>query len=440
MKLKYLLCFFIAFTMNINLFADNYTDKLDAMMSSYDKQGLFSGVVLLAKDGNIAYEKSYGYADWENKIANNNKTLFNTASITKMFTFTLISQLNREGKLSLDDPLNKYLSMYPEEIGSKITIKMLVDMKAGLGDFLRNPDFNRNPEKFTTINDYLELIKNESLLFEPGAKFEYSNSGFAVLGGVIEKVTGKSYAENLKERIFEPLGMSDTYYKQYNDKISNSAVPTQISFTNEKRTMPDMTSPSPAGGIYINIEDMLKFDEYLKSTKILNAGARAGGTPGWNSVWAQYRNGYTLIVMSNFGRAAEEVEKRFRQIMETGNFDEPSLPIGMKMYKILKENGTEELEKNLKSIIEASDLEYNDMHLNKFGYELMQSGDLDLALEIFKINAKLFPDIANVYDSLGEIYMNKGEKQLAIENYKKVLVLRPQNQIAKEMVEKLQGN
>jgi len=421
-----------------NTFADNYSDKLDKLMNAYNRNELFSGVVLLAKDGKVQFEKAYGYADWKNKVANNNNTLFNTASITKMFTSTIIAQLEREGKISYTDPLSKYLALYPAEIGDKITIRMLLDMKAGLGDYLRNPEYNKNPAKFTTVNDYIALIKNEPLLFEPGTQWEYSNSGYAVLGGVIEKVTGKSYVQNLQERIFDPLGMKDAYFKQFNDKLTNSAIATQITFANEKINMMMEASPSPAGGIYTNVEDILKFDEYLRSTKIMSEGTRAGGTPGWNSVWAQYNNGYTLIVMSNFGNVAEEVEQRFTQIMKTGNFDEPALPIGMKMYKVMKEKGTAELESSLKSIIKESDLEYNDMHLNKFGYELMQSGDLEMALEVFKLNAKLFPDIANVYDSLGEAYMLKGNKELAIENYKKVLEIRPKNQNAKEMLERLQ--
>ncbi|CAF3729960.1 unnamed protein product [Rotaria sp. Silwood1] len=285
---------------------------------------------------------------------------------------------------------------------------MLLEMKAGLGDYLMDPDYNRNVQNFTNVDAYINLIKNEPLLFEPGTSQQYSNSGYAVLGGVIEKATGKSYADNLKERIFEPLGMKDSYFKQISDKLNNASVATLIGFNGDKSEMRMLTSPSPAGGIYTTVEDLLKLDTYLKSSKLMDNGVRAGGTPGWNSVFAQYKSGYTLIVFSNFGRVAEQVESGFRQIMKNENYSEPEMPVKMKMYAILKNDGIEGLEKNLKSLIEKNNDEYNDNHLNMFGYELMQANELDMAIEVFKLNVKLFPDIANTYDSLAEAYMNKG--------------------------------
>ncbi|MBN8569814.1 MAG: serine hydrolase [Ignavibacteria bacterium] len=436
-KLKYLLVLLVTIFLLKDSVADNYADKLDELMTKYDKAELFSGVVLLARDGNILYEKSFGYADWNKQISNNNQTLFFIASITKTFTREIVIQLEKEGKLSFSDPLSKYVSIYPDEIGNKITIQMLLDMKAGLGDYLRNPAYRQNAKNFRTINDYLELIKNEPLLFEPGTNTEYSNSGYAVLGGVIEKASGKSYADNLKERFFEPLGMNNSYYRQMDDALPNSAMGTEINFVNKKRSLPLEISPSPAGGIFTNAEDMLKFDAFMKKTHPGVGEIDAGGTPTWNSIFAQYKNGYTLIVLSNFGRAAEEVEQRFNKILKNENYSEPNLPVGMTLYKALKEGGADGLEKNLKNILEQNDLMYNDMHLNKFGYELLQAGEPDLALEVFKLNAKLFPDIANVYDSLAEAYMNMGNNELAIENYKKVLAIRPQNENAKKMLEEL---
>ncbi len=436
-KSKFFLILLVTIFFLKNSLADNYADKLDELMTKYDKVQLFSGTVLLAKDGSILYQKAFGYADWNKQIVNNNQTLFFIASITKTFTREIVIQLEKEGKLSFSDPLSKYLSIYPDEIGNKITIQMLLDMKAGLGDYLRNPNYRQNAKNFRTINDYLELIKTEPLLFEPGTNAEYSNSGYAVLGGVIEKASGKSYADNLKERFFEPLGMKNSYYRQMNDVLPNSAMGTEINFENKKRSIPLEISPSPAGGIFTNAEDMLKFDNYMKKTHPGAGEIDAGGTPTWNSIFAQYKNGYTLIVLSNFGRAAEEIEQRFNKILKNESYNDPGLSLGMIMYKTLKESGADGLEKNLKNILEQNNLLYNDMHLNEFGYQLMQSGDLDMAIQVFKLNSELFPDIANTYDSLAEAYMNKGNKELAIENYKKVLEIMPQNENAKKMLEKL---
>ncbi|MBP9095298.1 MAG: serine hydrolase [Ignavibacteria bacterium] len=436
-KSKFFLILLVTIFFLKNSLADNYADKLSELMNQYDKSQLFSGVVLLAKDGNILYEKSFGFADWESKVPNNNQTLFNTASITKMFTMVMIKQLESESKLNLADPLNKYVQMYPDETGSKITIKMLLEMKAGLGDYLMHPEYNRNMAKFTTVDAYIELIKNEPLLFEPGTRMEYSNSGYVVLGAVIEKATGKSYAQNLKDRIFNPLGMKNSYFRQMNDKLENCAISAKVDFSGGKHNMLREASPSPAGGIFTNAEDLLKFDAYLKQTKYYYTGVRAGGTPGWNAIYGQYKDGYTLIILSNFARMAEEVESRFSKILKNENYREPAEPMAMSLYKILKSEGADGLKNNLKNILEENNLEYNDMHLNEFGYQLMQSGDLDMAIVVFKLNSELFPDIANTYDSLAEAYMSKGSNELAIENYKKVLAIRPQNENAKKMIEQL---
>ena len=417
---------------------DSLAAKLDNLMSEYNKQELFSGVVMLAKDGAPVYEKAFGYADWENKIPNNTETLFNIASIGKMFTHQIILQLEKEGKLKTSDRLSKYLSIFPEETGDKITIQMLLEMKAGLGDCLGSPEFQRNFEKYKTVNDFLDLIKTEPLLFEPGTGQQYSNSGYIVLGGVIEKATGKSYAENLEERFLIPLGMNNSYYKQIGDNVRRCATGTRITFSGKKIGMPQRFTPSPAGGLFMNAGDLLKFDNETRKKGLLGLGKRAGGTPEWNSVLAQYDNKYSLIILSNFGLAAEEVEKRFSKIMEGKDYPKPEVTMNTKLYNILKDNGLGELRAKFKDILNDYNEEYSDIPLNMFGYELMQDGEIDLAIEVFKLNTELFPDIPNVWDSLGEAYMNKGDKKLAITNYKKVLELDPQNGNAKKMIEKLE--
>ncbi len=421
------------------LAADKFAEKLDELMNKYDNIGMFSGVVLLARDGAPVYEKAFGYADWEKKIPNTTETLFNIASIGKMFTHETILQLEKEGKLKTSDPLSKYLSIFSKETGDKITIQMLIDMKAGLGDCLRSPEYQRNFDKYKTVDDFLELIKTQPLLFEPGTGQQYSNSGFIVLGGVIEKVTGKSYAENLKERFFIPLGMNNSYFKQPGDILQGSATGTRVKFSGEKISLPDRSNTSPAGGLFMNAEDLLKFDNEVRRSGLLKLATRAGGTPLWNSILAQYDNGYSLIVLSNIGLTAEEVAKRFRKIIEGKDYPQPDVTMNMRLYKILKEEGTGELAKKFEDVLKEYNEKYVDIHLNIFGYELMQDGEIDYAIEVFKLNTELFPKVPNVWDSLGEAYMKKGDKSIAIENYKKVLELDPNNQNAKKMIEQLES-
>lgn len=438
MKINLLIKFlFFAVFIN-NLMADEYADKLDKIVNEYNNLGMFSGNVLVAKDGNIIYEKQFGCADWEKKTPVTPETLFRIGSLNKMFTHTMIKQLEKENKLSLDDPLSKYLDLYPKETGDKITIKMLIEMKAGLGDYLMNPAFNQNRGKFKTVNDFLEIIKDEPLLFEPGTAQEYSNSGYVVLGGIIEKVTGKSYVDNLKERLINPLDMNNTHYLLIGETVPNMASGTRITFSGSKINSPFLEQPSPAGGMFSNARDLLKLDQYLRQTGLIGAGIRAGGTPVWNSVFAQMKDGYTVIINSNFGQVADEIIMRFENAVNGKDYPKPDVTMEMKMYDILKNGGIVKLESSLKQILEANGMLYNDRHLNFFGYELMNDNLLDDAIEVFKLNAKLFPVEPNVWDSLAEAYMNKGENELAIANYKKVLELAPNNPNAKKMLEKLE--
>lgn len=439
MKINFLIIIlFLAVLVNISL-ADDNADKLDKIVNEYNNLGMFSGNVLVAKDGNIIYEKQFGYADWEKKTPVTTETLFRIGSLNKMFTHTMIKQLEKENKLSLDDPLSKYLDLYPKETGDKITIKMLLEMKAGLGDYLMNPAFNQNRDKFKTVNDFLELIKNEPLLFEPGTGREYSNSGYVVLGGIIEKVTGKSYVDNLKERLITPLGLSNTHYLLLGETVPNMANGTRITFSGNKVNSPVMEQTSPAGGMFSNAHDLLKLDQYLRQTGLLGQAIRAGGTQVWNSVLAQMKDGYTVIINSNFGEVADEIIMRYEDALNGKDYPKPDVNMEMKMYAILKSGGIEKLESSLKQIFESHGLLYKDKHLNFFGYELMNDNLLDDAIEVFKLNAKLFPGNPNVWDSLAEAYMNKGENKLAIDNYKKVLELDPENQNARKMLEKLKS-
>lgn len=437
MKLNYLLkiLFFTVFT--ASTIADDFTDKLDKIINEYNALGLFSGNVLVAKDGNVISEKQYGFADWEKKIPVTPETLFRIGSLNKMFTHTLIKQLEQENKLKLDDPLSRYLDIYPGETGDKITIKMLIEMKAGLGDYLNNPEFNQNRARFKTVNDFLEIIKNEPLLFEPGTQQEYSNSGYVVLGGIIEKVTGKSYTENLKERLLLPLDLENTHYLILGETVPNMAAGTRITFSGEKVNSPFMEQPSPAGGMFSNARDLLKLDQYLRQTGYLSQAIRAGGTPVWNSVFAQMKDGYTVIINSNFGQVADEIIMRFEDALNGREYPKPDITLEMKMYDILKNGGITKLENQLQTLLESHGMLYNDRHLNFFGYELMNDNKLDDAIEVFKLNTRLFPGEPNVWDSMGEAYMNKGENEKAIENYKKVLELAPNNPNAKKMLEKL---
>ena len=166
----------------------------------------FSGAVLVAKNGKPIFAQAYGLADREHNIPDTLTTRFSIGSMNKMFTGVAVLQLAQAGKLKLDDPLGKYLTNYPnKELAAKVTISELLTNTGGTGD-IWGPDYDKHRLELRTLQDYINLYGNRPLRFEPGSRWEYSNYGFILLGAVIEKVSGESYYDYVREHIYVPQG------------------------------------------------------------------------------------------------------------------------------------------------------------------------------------------------------------------------------------------
>ncbi len=451
----------------------NLIQHVDSLMHAAAPLDLFSGNVLIAHEGKIIYQKSFGYADWEKKIPLNDSTMFNIGSLGKDFTQALICQLAQEGKLNFNDTLGKFLDIFPKTIAEKITVKQLLTMQSGMGDYLRSPRYD--PARFKNISELITLIKDEPLLFEPGTDRAYSNSGYVVLGAIIEKISGKSYDENVRERILKPLGMNHSMFIYPDTKaIDNKAAGTEIELSGEKhnelRINPQLI-PTSAGGMYASAPDLLTFyDAEMYTQRILNdefklklftsyddhpkygwkemlaaprfISALAGGLDGWNSCVTQIpASRFTIIVLSNYdanGQPAEEVSARITSKI-LGRPDKPlMMPLPRFVYQYISRNGTTDFVNNFDRLMKENNYEIQrPMKLNRLGYDFIQEKKLDWAVEIFKLNIRLFPKDPNGYDSLGEAYMLNSQKELAIQNYRKVLEMDPENMNAKQMLEKL---
>ena len=306
----------------------------------------FSGVVLVAKNNSPLFQKAYGLASREYNVPNRLDTKFNLGSINKIFTQIAIGQLAAQGGLSLDDKLGKHLPDYPNrDAADKVTVRQLLDMTSGIGDFF-GPEFERTPKnRLRTIGDYLALFAAKPLLFEPGAKRQYSNGGYVVLGAIIEKVSGTDYYSYVREHVFKPADMGDTDWYEADLVISNLA-------TGYTKQGPDgagknarrsniYTRPargSSAGGGYSTAQDLLKFVAALRDGRIripdfrqttpaggqgAGAGGRfgglgiAGGAPGINAALeADEERGYTIVVLSNYDPpSAENVAREIRGLI-----------------------------------------------------------------------------------------------------------------------------
>lgn len=293
----------------------------ERLFTDLAKTDAFSGVVMIAKDGQPLFQKTYGYADATAKAPNRVDTKFNLGSINKIFTRVSIGQLVKAGKLSFDDKLIKILPDYPnQDAAAKITIGNLVNMTSGIGDFVGDKFWAMDRTKLRSNKDYLPLFANEPLEFEPGAKNRYSNGGYVVLGLVIEKITGMSYYDYVRKNVFEPAGMSDTGSYEMDKLPANTAFGYELGGEGRKRN--DRTLPargSSAGGGYSTAADLLKFANALKSKKLeipddkgefpaeFKGTGIAGGSEGVNAVFiTNGQTGYTIVVLSNYDPPSAE--------------------------------------------------------------------------------------------------------------------------------------
>ena len=294
-------------------------------LATQTKADEFSGVVLVAKDFRVLFHEAYGFADRDKQVPNKKDTKFNLGSINKIFTRVAIQQLAHQGKLSLDDPIKKFLPDYPNaQAAEKVAIRQLLNMTSGIGDFFGERYDAAPKEKIRTLQDYLPFFADQPLEFEPGTSNKYSNGGYIVLGLIIEKASGLDYYTYVRQNIFKPCGMLDTDAFARDGDTPNLA----RGYTREQRTgggprvLNFATLPgrgSSAGGGYSTAADMLKFVQAVKDKKIFLPDAAsgigiAGGAPGINSVveWDP-SSGYCVIVLTNFDPpTAGDVSRRIR--------------------------------------------------------------------------------------------------------------------------------
>ncbi len=253
-------------------------EELEQYLREKERLNEFSGTVLIAQDGDPIFSEAYGYASKRFEVPNKIDTKFNLGSCNKAFTAIAIVQLMEKGKLSLDDPIGKYLDMFSGEIAEKVTIRHLLNMRSGWGDYWSNDHFLSHITRLRSVSDYMEFIQDIPLDFEPGANFQHCNTGFIVAGAVIESVSGMDYYEYIRKNIYEPAGMtnSDSYDKD--GPVDNLA----MGYTNMNRAGREGTGyewnnmyslpprGTPTGGGYSTVEDLLKFGGALRSFKLLS--------------------------------------------------------------------------------------------------------------------------------------------------------------------------
>lgn len=465
---------------SINLaFGQTKMEQIDALLSQYHEYGNFNGSALVSDNGEVVYKKGFGMANMEWDIPNAPNTKHRLGSITKQFTAMLILQQVADGKIDLQAPITEYLPEYPKENGSKITTHHLLTHSSGIQNYTSFPDFfeneSRNPY---TPTDFVKLFENMELDFEPGSEFSYSNSGYFVLGVILEQLTGKNYEQLLHENIFSPLGMNDSGYDNHKDILKNRATGYEKNgLTMENSRYLDMSIPYAAGSLYSTVEDLYIWDQALYTDKILPqkymdmyfqpympawgnsyaygwhvgqqligntkdsiyAISHGGGINGFNTDISRTPEDKGLIVLLNNtgGAPLGDIARAIRGIMHGTTYDMPKKSLAFDVLEVIQQKGIDEGIAHFNKNKDSESFDLNEGEMNQIGYKLMGDNKAEEAAKIFKLNIDAFPASFNTYDSYGEAMMNLGQKEAAIENYKKSVELNPANQHGIDMLSEL---
>lgn len=260
-------------------------EKAETYMKATEKVDGFSGSILIARNGQPIVSKGYGMANIELNVPNKAETVFRLGSITKQFTATAIMMLQERGKLNVNDLMCKYFTDCPQT-WQTITIKHLLTHTSGIPSYTAFPDFARTTVLPTSSPQMFALLKDKPLDFPVGEKYAYNNSGYFLLGTIIEKVSGKPYADFLQENIFTPLGMKNTGYDNPLQIINNRAA----GYTRQggqflNAAYMDMSVPYAAGAMYSTTGDLLLWDQALYTEKLLSRKS-------FDEMFTPVKNGY----------------------------------------------------------------------------------------------------------------------------------------------------
>jgi CubicO group peptidase (beta-lactamase class C family) len=332
---------------------------VDSFVERLAAADVFSGTVLIGKGDSVLLHRAVGLAHRGPDIANGVDTRFNIASVGKLFTSVAIAQLAEQGSLSYRDPIDRYLDpdWLAPDVASEIRIEHLLTHRSGLGDFLESEALRQATAPPRSLDDYRPIIRAEQPQFRPGTQFQYSNSGFIVLGAVIERLSGQTFGDYFREHIFAPAGMVGLSDPP-RDSAALAAPAFATGYTSHYsaggRTWSDnaarlaTVAPSPAGGQYASAEDLWSFATALRAGALVSdstwgslaapAPVRGGPPTGYGfeiSDHGQERvvghggshegisavldiylhSGYTLVVLANSNRSAFAVREKFATLV-----------------------------------------------------------------------------------------------------------------------------
>jgi CubicO group peptidase (beta-lactamase class C family) len=470
--MKWIIVFLLISGSGLKLCAQLSTDKkhkIDALIKSYVATKQFNGNVSVGKDGKPVFSKSYGYADFELKVPNKEQTRFRIGSMTKQFTAMLIMQLKQQGKLDLDSAIITYLPWYRKETGSKISVRNLIAHTSGLKNYTARPDFH-NTLAYLTIDpvSFAKSYCQEDLEYEPGNQFKYCNTDYYLLGLIVEAVSGKTYAEALREQILDKAGMQNTGIDSIATVLPERAKGYEYGYEGYVNAAPInmATSTYAAGAMYSTVKDLLLWQKALKGTSLLSEENKKifftpgqgnyafglyvnktkdgktvighpGGISGFSSFMIRFiEDDITIILLDNTtsGRRGnlDNTSLGIYSILMDKSYELPKKSLIVDLTETFLQKGVEAMIARYKLIRTdtAYDISKASQFLNNFGYSLLTNKRIKESLVVLKLAADDFSGSANTLDSYAEALMADKQYALAIEYYQKILKLEPGNKSA----------
>ena len=470
---------FLLLAISSTSFAQDKVTKIDDLVKRFNELGQFNGTILVAENGRVIYKKGFGYANMEWKIPNDVDTKFRLGSLTKQFTSTLILQLVEQGKIKLDGKITDYLPDYRKDTGDRITIHQLLNHTSGIPSYTDQPGFiqsvSRNPY---TVAEFVKTYTSGDLQFEPGTKFSYNNSGYFLLGAIIEKLTGKTYAEAVRDNIFVPLGMKNSGYDTPSVLIPKRASgysKTPAGYANAAYL--DMSIPYSAGSLYSTVEDLYLWDQALYGDKLLTAKSKelmftpglqdygygigirdselgdktkvktiehSGGINGFSTFMMHFvADKHMVVVLDNTGqfRFLRPMIISVANILYDKPYETAKLQVGELVLKVANEKDVQTAIKQYRDLKASGtkDYDFSQGQLPSAAFQLLRSNRAKDAIELFKLNIEMVPQASKTYENLAEAYVATGEKDSAITNYKKSIELDPKNTSAIEALKRLES-
>lgn len=269
-KTQFLILLTLLINLNFNpVFAQSLATKIDTLVlrEFKDKNGP-GGVFMVAKNGKVVYQKAFGKANIELDVNLTNENVFQIGSMTKQFTAIAVLMLEEQGKLDTKQAVSKYIPDYP--FGDSITLHHLLTHTSGIKDFTKMKSLKEIAQKEMTPNMMVDFFKNEPADFKPGEKFDYNNSGYVLLGYIVELVSGETYEEYIKNHIFEKLGMNHSGYatdRQIINKRAYGYQKKEYGYVN--KTVINFSVPYSSGALMSTINDMLKWQNALNQNLLL---------------------------------------------------------------------------------------------------------------------------------------------------------------------------